>query len=208
MSRLDIIRGLISAVALGMLALPAQALFKVVGPDGSITYTDREPAASAGRVTPVGRDQRAGEGPASPLPLELRQVVARFPVTFYTSGDCQPCESGRRLLAQRGVPLTERLITNDDDAEALQRLTGGRTVPALIIGSQALRGYSETDWHGYLDAAGYPRESRLPKDYRAVPPTPLVARQPEPAAPAPLPSRANTPAPTELAAPAPGNIRF
>ena len=73
------------------------------------------------------------------LPIELRQTVARFPVTLYTSTDCSPCESGRRLLQARGVPFVERQVTSGDDAEALNRLTGGRSVPTLTIGSQALR---------------------------------------------------------------------
>ena len=127
------------------------------------------------------------------LPLELRQTVARFPVTLYTSTDCSPCESGRRLLQSRGVPFVERRVLTGDDAEALDRLTGGRSVPTLTIGSQALRGYADNDWHSYLDAAGYPRESQLPRSYQPPPATPLVERQPEGQRPRParhrLPSR-------------------
>ncbi|HEY9238447.1 MAG TPA: DUF4124 domain-containing protein, partial [Burkholderiaceae bacterium] len=33
---------------------PAHAQYKVVGPDGKVTYTDRPPTASGGRVTSIG----------------------------------------------------------------------------------------------------------------------------------------------------------
>ena len=42
-------------------------------------------------------------------------------------------------------------------------------MPALTIGAQPLRGLSEADWTAYLDAAGYPRESRLPRGWQPPP---------------------------------------
>lgn len=198
------------AVALACFVLPSYALYKVVGPDGSVTYTDRPPAASLGRAVPLGRDSPATEAAnaLANLPLELRQVTARYPVTLYSSTDCLPCESGRRLLRERGVPYVERRVLNEDDAEALNRLTGGRSVPTLTIGTQALRGFADGDWHSYLDAAGYPRESRLPRGYQQPPATPLVERQAE-AAPPPAERPAAQPvAAPPPAAPAPAGIRF
>ena len=53
-------------------------------------------------------------------------------------------------------------------------------MPTLIIGSQVLRGLSSEAWISYLDAAGYPRESRLPASYQYRPATPIVERR-EPA---------------------------
>jgi len=201
-----------AALALALFALPSHALFKVVAPDGTVTYTDRPPAATLGRAAPLGKEAPAANTAAAALaslPLELRQIAVRFPVTLYTSTDCAPCESGRRLLQGRGVPFVERRVLNDDDAEALDRLTGGRSVPTLTIGGQALRGYADGDWQSYLDAAGYPRESQLPRSYQPPPATPLVERQPE----APPPVARPAPAPEPIAAPpatapSPTGIRF
>jgi glutaredoxin len=199
------------ALALAVFALPSHALFKVVAPDGTVTYTDRPPPASAGRPAPLGKDGPANDASAAlaNLPLELRQTIARFPVTLYTSTDCSPCESGRRLLQSRGVPFTERRVLNGDDAEVLDRLTGGRSVPTLTIGTQALRGYADSDWHSYLDAAGYPRESQLPRSYQAPPATPLVERQPETPPPVARPAPPAEPiAAPPSTAPSPTGIRF
>ena len=109
----------------------SHAQYKVVGPDGRITYTDRPVAAEPGAQVQALRRDASPASSAPLLPIELREPVARFPVTLFTSSDCPPCDSGRKLLQQRGVPYTERLVSSDDDIAALQRLSGGRTVPAL-----------------------------------------------------------------------------
>jgi glutaredoxin len=143
--------------------------------------------------------------------LELRQATTRYPVTLYSGTDCAPCDSGRRLLSARGVPFTERRVSTEEDAEAMSRLTGGRSVPTLTIGSQALRGFSDADWHAYLDAAGYPREARLPRGYQQPAATPLVDRQAEaPAAQRPAAAPPAEPAspPPPPPPPSPTGIRF
>jgi len=194
-----------TAVLLATTALPALALYKVVQADGSVTYTDRPPAAGSGRITTMGRNA-APAATEMVLPLELRQAADRFPVTLYTSPDCIPCDNGRRLLQQRGVPYRERVVSSEEDVAALERTVGGRTVPALTIGSQPLRGLSEADWSAYLDAAGYPREPRLPRGWQPPPPAPLTERVPVRPATATPPPRAAPEAPA--AESPPGALRF
>ena len=199
-----------TALALLMACGLALAQYKVVAPDGRITYTDRPPTEAGNQVQPL----RPGGGTAGPatlpagvlLPAELRPLVARFPVLLYTSSDCAPCDAGRKLLVERGVPFNERTVGSDDDLAALQRLTAGRTVPALSVGAQALRGFQETDWQGTLDLAGYPRESRLPRGYQPPAATPVVAR-----AAVELVEQAARPiieAPAAVVTPAASGIRF
>ncbi len=185
---------------------PLYAQYKVVGPDGKVTYTDRPPAQATGKVTELGgRGGVAAENSA--LPLELRQAASRYPVTLYASvGACDPCDSARQLLRQRGIPYSEKSVQSPEDADALERLSGGRDAPTLSIGSQTLRGLAPEVWNSYLDAAGYPRESRLPPNFAYAPATPLVTRAAPPAARA-----AETPAERPAAAPVPppnSNIKF
>jgi glutaredoxin len=211
-------RPLLIVCAVASLSGLASAQYKVTAPDGSVTYTDRPPVAATGKVTSLGRRE-----PATPdagaetagLPFDLRQTAVRYPVTLYTAANCIPCDNGRQLLQQRGVPYRERQVLNADDSAALERLTGGRTIPALTVGSQPLRGFNPTDWGSYIDAAGYPAESRLPRGWQPPAPTPLVARAapasaPAAAPPAPSPAPAAA-APADAAAPgAPGapTLRF
>ncbi len=165
------------ALALALLAGAAQAQYKVVNPDGSVTYTDRPPVASNVRVTPMNRSNlRAARAQEIALPPELRSVVQRHPVTLYTMAECAPCANARKLLQQRGVPYSEKSIITEDDAAALQRLIGVRSLPSMSVGAQPVRGWSEQDWNSFLDVAGYPRENRLPANWQAPEATPLVER--------------------------------
>jgi glutaredoxin len=174
----------IAAMAAALLAPAAHAQFKVVGPDGKVTYTDRVPAPSEGRVMPVDRDTGRYSDPI--LPYALRQVAVRFPVTLYTASNCgDACALGRSLLTKRGVPFTERTAVSDEDREAWVRVVGGLEAPVLKVGGQTLRGYTPVAWGETLDTAGYPRQSVLPANYQAPPPLPLVERAPVQAKPAP-----------------------
>jgi glutaredoxin len=170
----------------------AQAQYKVVGPDGKITYTDRPPTPSEGKATPLGT-RGVPSGAEVPLPAELRPIVARYPVTLFVTGAaCEPCNAARQLLRQRGIPFTEKLIVTPEDSDALERLSGGRDAPTLTVGGQTLRGLAGELWNSYLDAAGYPRESRLPSNYQYPPATALTERR-EAAAPRAAPARTPTP---------------
>jgi glutaredoxin len=199
------------AAALALVSVAeAQAQFKVVGPDGKVTYTDRSSTAAPGATGPGGPaalPSAAVPTPTAALPLALRQPMARYPVVLYAQPSCEGCEAGRQFLRARGIPYSEKLVGNED-GEALQRATGGRAVPALTIGQQVLRGFSADNWASYLDAAGYPKQSALPANYVAEPPRPLVPPRPvSPDAATPTPDT-TPPPPVPPPAPGPGGIRF
>jgi glutaredoxin len=217
------------AAACGLLALlaagAAPAQYKAVGPDGRITYTDRptETTAQAVSVQPLRSAQQAAADAAprpavaaatAALPYELRQVAERFPVTLYTRPGCAVCDSGRSALRERGIPYAERTVGSDLDVQALQRIEGVLEVPLLRIGAQQLRGYAPAEWGSYLDAAGYPKTSRLPAGWRGWEPQPLAGerRQADAARVPPAPPAAPLPAEPARLPPAlesaPPGIRF
>ncbi len=194
-------------------SVPALALaqYKVVSPDGSVTYTDRPPADASMRVTPLGSTPATAATTSVNLPIELRQLSQRYPVVLYTSADCPACDSGRQWLGERGVPYRERSIATEQDAQALVVLIGARTVPSLTIGAQPVRGFSSGDWQSYLDAAGYPRENKLPPGWQPPAVVALVARPPRPAVAAAPPPRVRAlppVAPPDSTPPESGGVRF
>ena len=63
-------------------------------------------------------------------------------------------------------------------------MSGDTSLPFITIGGQQIKGYADTEWTQFLDAAGYPKTSQLPPGYRAAAPAPFVAAQ-RPALPAP-----------------------
>ncbi len=200
----------------GAFAAQAQTVYRIVGPDGKVTFSDKPPVVTSkgnDKVTATDRSGRVLDLTGASLPFELRQVATRYPVTLYTSNNCGPCATGRAQLTTRGIPFTERTINTNEDIEALQRLSGENSLPFLTIGGQKIKGYSDTEWTQFLDAAGYPTTSKLPSSYRPIPASPLVAVQKPPPAAAPVaenPQTANaTPAEPGATPPAnPAGIRF
>lgn len=159
------------------LAVHAQAVYRIVGADGRVTFSDKPPVnAEQGKVAATGLGAAAAASAAA-LPFELRQVVTRYPVTLYSAPDCSPCASARSLLSGRGIPFSERSVTSAEDVAALQRLSGENSLPFLTVGEQRIRGFSDAEWTQYLDAAGYPRTSMLPASYRQAAASPLVSVQ-------------------------------
>lgn len=187
----------------------AQPIYRIVGPDGKVTFSDRPPAGQE-KATPLGPGGRSpADGAGGELSFELRQLVGKYPVTLYTGDDCEPCTSGRSLLLARGVPFSERTVRTPADIEALQRSTGSSDLPLLTIGSQRIKGYAATEWNQYLDAAGYPSSSRLPAGYRHPPATPLTPPAPETPARSATPPQPSQPAlPPPPPAPHPSGIVF
>ena len=168
----------------------AQTIYRIVGPDGKVTFSDKPPVAEQGKVTGTGAGARNSTASGN-LPFELKQVASKYPVTLYSTAKCAPCDAGRNLLNGRGIPFSERTITTPEDTEFLQRLAGENNLPLLTVGGQKIRGYNDGEWTRYLDAAGYPATSALPSGYKNPAPAPAVAVKPK-----------EEPKPVEKAAPA------
>ncbi len=211
----------VAALGLTVIALVAPGLawaqFKVVAPDGTVTYTDRQPVDRGLKVQPLRRDGAAGSAQAGALsgnqdlPFALRQPVARYPVTLYTAPACAACDSARSALRARGVPFTERVASDDEGVRELRRLEQTTEVPVLRLGRQQLVGYTPDEWQATLDAAGYPRTSVLPSTWRQPAPEPLAVARAVEATTTPAPAAAATIAPVAPLAPpnpAAGGIRF
>lgn len=201
---------LLMGVALCAGHLGAQTVYRSVGADGRVTYSDRPPLQPQAQVQPLGPSAPKTE-PQTSLPFALQQVVNRYPVTLYTGKNCTPCDAGRSLLAARGVPFQEKTVVTPEDVAAFGRLNPDNTLPFLTIGGQRIQGLADREWQSYLDAAGYPAASALPPGYRPAAAQPLVPLKPaaekptEAAAPAPP---APQPTPPNRASSNPAGIRF
>ena len=187
----------------------AQPVYRIVGPDGKVMFSDKPPAEIKAKVTSAASASGGGVASSS-LPFELRQVAQKYPVTLYTGENCGPCQSARAMLITRGVPFAEKTVTTAEDSQALLRLSGENSLPFATIGGQQLKGFSDAEWTQFLNAAGYPAASTLPSTYRQPAATPLVTVAAAPATTAPAaPARVATPAPAPTPAAAnPSGIRF
>lgn len=155
---------LLPAALLCCAALAHAQLYKSVGPDGRVTYSDTPPAAAARQVET--RPLPSGTASTTPLPYELAQLAKTQPVTLYTGDKCAPCDAARALLAARGVPYTEKTVSSNEDIAALRSAGGDAQLPFLTIGRSKEKGFEEGAWHTALSAAGYPKSSQLPASWR------------------------------------------
>lgn len=171
----------VAALALSSLVsvASAQAVVRSQSTLGHASFSD--PASPSGN-----QDAAQPRAAAARLPAALQHSVSRYPVTLYASPDCNGCKLGRELLEHRGIPFQEYRITSPEEQRAASNL-GISTLPHLMIGTQALKGYDSQDWANYLSAAGYPKTSVLPANYQAP-----AVKSVLPDAPA-NPANANTP---------------
>ncbi|WP_426110272.1 glutaredoxin family protein [Massilia sp. PWRC2] len=134
---------------------------------------------------PPARDQGAAVSNPAPsasqpsLPYALNEAVRRHPVVLYTTSGCGPCEQGRALLQQRGIPFTEKTVQSNEDQQRLQAAGSDARLPLLLVGSNKQIGFEAIAWQEALTAAAYPLQSRLPAGWR---PGPALAAAPVPVA--------------------------
>jgi len=73
-------------------------------------------------------------------------------IQLYTTAWCGHCVRAKTLLEQRGLPF-EEIRVDDDPAfrQHLEDLTGGWTVPQIVIDGEPIGGFAELS---ALDRAG------------------------------------------------------
>ncbi len=139
-------------------------LYKWVGPDGKVTYSDAPPPAAATRVET--KSLTIGGANAADFPFELSEAMKSHPVTLYTTRNCIPCDDGRKLLSERGIPFGEKTVNSNEDVAQFRQMGGEGQLPLLTIGRSKERGFEPGAWNAALSAAGYPETSKLPHNYR------------------------------------------
>ena len=76
-------------------------------------------------------------------------------IKMYTKGYCSFCYAAKNLLAKRGLAYEEISLSDNPSVEQeMRNLTGGRTVPQIVIDGRPIGGYTELvemDMDGELD---------------------------------------------------------
>ena len=157
---------LLVSLMLMVCAGSAQAqLYKSVGPNGKVTYSDTPPATAAKvEVKPIGGGA-GGQG----FPFDVAEAVRTSPIVMFSSAGCPSCEEGRKLLIARGIPFTEKNVLTKEDLDVLKRAGGDKVLPYMTVGRIKQEGFEENTWNRLLTTAGYPEVNKLPKTYRQPP---------------------------------------
>ena len=65
-------------------------------------------------------------------------------VKMYTKEYCSYCYAAKNLLTKRGIAYEEIPLAGDaSNAQEMRKLTGGNTVPQILIDGKAIGGYTE-----------------------------------------------------------------
>ena len=145
----------------GLLAVAAsaQTVYKSVGPDGKIVYSDHPP--TTGRLEKTMKFELASSAlPASAAsymeqfrkthPGGAVQVATGKGVTLYSAVWCGYCKQAKAWLAGHGVSYDNVDIDTPGGMAALAQASGGGTgVPVLVVDGHTLNGFSA----GAYDAA-------------------------------------------------------
>ena len=138
---------------------------------GHVQYTDTPPPAGAKGVQK--KNLKAGAADAGTEPYALQVARKNAPVKLYSTPDCgSGCDEARKLLNERGIPFSEVLIADSERLEELKTVSGGTTVPVMVVGRAVQRGFEKAGYDRALDVAGYPEAGTLPRRHQAAPPPP------------------------------------
>lgn len=130
-----------------------ETLYKTIGADGRVEYTDRPPAAGKAAKTLNFTDL-----PATPLPesvLRYREELHRSmkdrlanagkPAAgpqLFTAVWCGYCSKAKSYLAQRGIAFREHDIDTPDGQLAFAQAGNASGIPLLVLGEQRVQGFS------------------------------------------------------------------
>ncbi len=137
----------------------AQTVYKSVGPDGKVVYSDSPPVDGKN-----ARQLKFDKLPASPLPAPARAAVdqhrragstampATSDVVLYSASWCGYCMAAKSWLGSRGIAYREIDIDTDSGRAYFTRAGGGDGIPLLVAGGQRVQGFSPAAYDALFPA--------------------------------------------------------
>ena len=130
-----------------------QTLYKSIGPDGKVVYSDRPPA-----VGKVEKTLKVQDLPNTAIPEKtlaelaaLRKAAkpAQLPTTgvvLFSANWCGYCRQAKAFLAQRGVGYEEKDIDTPAGKLAFVQAGGAGGVPLLVANGTVVQGFSPSTY--------------------------------------------------------------
>jgi hypothetical protein len=158
-------RGAFLGLGLLLCAGTASAqVYKWVDAAGKTHFSDTPPPEAA-KAAPLKSGSAVGSASAE-MPYALASAMRNHPVTLYTTSSCGGCDAGRAYLRGRGIPFSEKTVSNAGDEAKLRAAGGDGNLPFLMVGSAKTTGYQQGSWDSMLNAAQYPAKKVLPSSYQ------------------------------------------
>lgn len=143
----------------------AATVYRSVGPEGQVIYSDKPPADGK-----VERTLSFSNLPATPMPESVRKYrdeleksmqkrltdAGRFrssgQAVLFSAKWCGYCTRAKGYLAEKKIPYQEFDIDTADGMRALVEAGGGRSVPVLLWDNQRVQGFSRPAYDALFGA--------------------------------------------------------
>jgi len=136
-------------------------MYRVVGPDGRITYTDQAPQGKSTSVKEVSipsypepqRWQAPAPTSGATSPSSSRGEASASPaneLVMYASQSCGYCKQARSHMKAKGIAYREVDVGKDKAGAAEFARLGGKGVPLFSLGRQTLAGFSADSFDAFL----------------------------------------------------------
>lgn len=143
----------------GSLLTHADTLYKSVGPDGKITYSDKPPISGN-----VQKKLTFKNLPSTKLPASAASKLAQAgnkkttdnprliagEVTLFTASWCGYCKQAKAYLASQGINYREVDIETENGMVEFSQAGGNGSVPLLIAGKESVLGFSSEAYDAIL----------------------------------------------------------
>jgi len=153
------------ACALASAAIHADTVYRSVGPDGKVTYSQRPPAEGKIDKTLVFQNL-----PSSPLPestlryraelmKSMNKKIAegakpyRGQPLFFMAQWCGYCKQAKRYLAEKGISYREYDIDTADGMRAFVEAGETRGVPVMFANGKRVQGFSRPGYDALFAGA-------------------------------------------------------
>lgn len=137
------------ALGLLFLSLGMEAhaeVYKVIGADGRVTYTDKEPSP-AEKTEKLKLQTYTG----TPSVSSMKDAVKR--VTILSAQWCGQCARAKAYMKSRKIDFEEWDIDKSNYARAKMNELGAKGVPVILVGKQKMVGFSEGGFDDLLKSA-------------------------------------------------------
>lgn len=138
-------------LALAFCAQPVQAeIYKVIGADGKVSYTDKDPQSATAKTEKLKIQTYAGAPSVSSYNGSVRKV------TMLSAQWCGVCRQARAYMVSRKITFEEWDIDQSEFARSKMREVGAKGVPVILVGKQKMVGFSPEGLDDMLQKAGVP----------------------------------------------------